>query len=137
MKISSTLCSCISKVSLGALTLAAVLLSGCSSKPSGSLSYLPSENSAGSAKSGYFTGSLYRSTLPASSEESEVRPISAPAGVEELWIVARSSDPQAPSAEETPGSGELMAKIEEQEVPMPLKHTDVRASVSGYIGSVE
>ena len=30
-----------------------------------------------------------------------------------------------------------MAQVEGKEVPMPLKHTDVRASVSGYIGSVE
>jgi Ca-activated chloride channel homolog len=30
-----------------------------------------------------------------------------------------------------------MAKVAEKEVPMPLKHTDVRASVAGYIGSVE
>jgi Ca-activated chloride channel family protein len=31
----------------------------------------------------------------------------------------------------------LLAKVEEREIPMPLKHTDVRASVSGYIGTVE
>lgn len=30
-----------------------------------------------------------------------------------------------------------MAQFEEKQIPMPLKHTDVRASVSGYIGSVE
>ena len=29
-----------------------------------------------------------------------------------------------------------MTKVAEKEVPLPLKHTDVRASVSGYIGSV-
>ena len=30
-----------------------------------------------------------------------------------------------------------MAEVEDKEVPMPLKHTDVHASVSGYIGSVD
>jgi len=40
-------------------------------------------------------------------------------------------------SEEAHGSGALMAKIEEKEVPMPLEHTDVRASVSGYIGAAE
>jgi Ca-activated chloride channel family protein len=55
----------------------------------------------------------------------------------EVWVIARS-DTAAPSpAEDTPGSGTLMAKIEQQEIPMPLKHTDVKASVSGYIGAVE
>jgi Ca-activated chloride channel family protein len=54
-----------------------------------------------------------------------------------LWIIARSSDDETNPAEESLGSGALMAKIEAKEVPLPLKHTDVRASVSGYIGSVE
>jgi len=36
-----------------------------------------------------------------------------------------------------PGSGALMAKIDDMEIPMPLRHTDVRATVSGYIGAVE
>lgn len=55
---------------------------------------------------------------------------------EELWILARGETP-ASSAEPSPGSGTLLAKIEEKEIAMPLKHTDVRASVSGYIGTVE
>ena len=57
-------------------------------------------------------------------------------GTEELWILARGESPTT-AADETPGSGALLAKIEEKEIPMPLKHTDVHASVSGYIGSVE
>jgi Ca-activated chloride channel family protein len=59
------------------------------------------------------------------------------ASPQELWVIARSSDSTEPQTEETPGSGALMAKVEEKQVPMPLKHTDVRASVSGYLGSVE
>src|SRR5947209_499821 len=57
--------------------------------------------------------------------------------VEELWIIARNSDAQAAPDDKTPGSGELMAVVDDQQVPMPLKHTDVKASISGYIGSVE
>jgi Ca-activated chloride channel family protein len=60
-----------------------------------------------------------------------------PSSSEELWILARGGDATLTPSEEAPGSGALMAKIEEKEVPMPLKHTDVRASVSGYIGAVE
>lgn len=30
-----------------------------------------------------------------------------------------------------------MTEVDEKEVPMPLKHTDVHASISGYIGAVE
>jgi Ca-activated chloride channel homolog len=61
----------------------------------------------------------------------------APGTHEELWIIARGSDAIQQSADDQPGTGSLMAEINEQKVPMPLKHTDVRASVYGYIGSVE
>src|SRR5437868_6467415 len=55
-----------------------------------------------------------------------------PASGEELWIIARDGEPTAQRAEDTPGTGALMARIEQKRVPMPLKHTDVRASISGY-----
>src|SRR5262245_11030906 len=55
---------------------------------------------------------------------------------EELWILARG-ETSAAESEQSPGSGTLRAKIEDKEIPMPLKHTDVRAWVSGYIGTVE
>ncbi|MCW5551738.1 MAG: VWA domain-containing protein [Verrucomicrobiae bacterium] len=60
-----------------------------------------------------------------------------PTTSDELWILARSSEAPAPQADDNPGSGALMAQLEEKQIPMPLKHTDVRASVSGYLGSVQ
>ena len=60
-----------------------------------------------------------------------------PSGSEELWILARGGEGAAEPSDEAPGTGALMAKVEEKQVPMPLKHTNVRASVSGYIGAVE
>jgi Ca-activated chloride channel homolog len=68
--------------------------------------------------------------------------LSGPAAIsEELWVISRSPGSQQAN-DDTPGSGALMAKLtgrerDEKPVPMPLKHTDVRASVTGYIGSVE
>jgi Ca-activated chloride channel homolog len=59
-----------------------------------------------------------------------------PSGSDEVWVLARDKNPAAAS-DEAPGSGALMAEIEKKMVPMPLKHTDVRASVSGFIGTVE
>lgn len=61
---------------------------------------------------------------------------SRPYGAEELWVLARDRRVAATPAA-TPGSGALLAKVEDQEIPMPLKHTGVRASVSGCIGTVE
>ena len=55
---------------------------------------------------------------------------------EEVWILARGETPVAP-VEESPGSGELLATLDHKEIPMPLKHTDVQASVSGYLSSVD
>ncbi|HEY9171357.1 MAG TPA: VIT domain-containing protein [Verrucomicrobiae bacterium] len=65
------------------------------------------------------------------------RSLSAPLGAEELWVIARSPEPASPPSDDTPGSGTLMTEVEGRQVPMPLKHTDVRATVSGYIGTVE
>ena len=56
---------------------------------------------------------------------------------EELWVIARGSEPVAQRSNESPGSGALLARFEEKEVPMPLKHTSVHASISGYISAVE
>jgi Ca-activated chloride channel homolog len=67
------------------------------------------------------------------SSSATVTPISA----DELWIIARSSDVAAEQSDDSPGSGTLMATVEEKQIPMPLKHTDVRASDVGYIGTVE
>jgi Ca-activated chloride channel homolog len=55
----------------------------------------------------------------------------------EIWILARGDQARTTAKNESPGSGSLMAKLEEKLVEMPLKHTDVRASVSGYLGTVE
>ena len=63
---------------------------------------------------------------------------------EELWIIATPRRPApATEAEEAdqPGSGALMVKPAEGEdkatVPLPLKHTDVRAAITGYVGTVD
>ncbi len=56
---------------------------------------------------------------------------------EEIWVIARGSDVVQQRTDDSPGSGSLMAKVEQKEIPMPLKHTDVRANVSGYIGEVD
>jgi len=82
-------------------------------------------------------GSMGPGSSPMAGAGSGSQSINVPLGTDELWIIARGSDSEAQPAQDSPGSGALMAEIDEKEVPMPLKHTDVHASVSGYIGSVE
>ncbi len=67
---------------------------------------------------------------------------SVPAGLlpdagEELWVIQRPEIPPGTSDEEVPGCGMLKARLQaEKEIPLPLKHTDVKASIAGYISTV-
>jgi Ca-activated chloride channel family protein len=64
---------------------------------------------------------------------------SLPSREEEIWIVARSKEFIPQKDNNTPRTGALMTKLgkDKKEIPLPLKHTDVNASVAGYIASVE
>lgn len=57
---------------------------------------------------------------------------------EELWVVARADwdGTTAATPPSEPVFGGLEAKLGAQQIPLPLEHTDVRASVAGYIASV-
>jgi len=60
---------------------------------------------------------------------------------EELWVIvpSKAETPPVGPQYDTPGTGSMLAKLptEEKEVPVPLKHTDVKAAISGYIATVE
>src|SRR5258705_9913260 len=57
---------------------------------------------------------------------------------EELWIIGRADKRQAASGDVmVPGSGVLAAQEGEKLIPVPLKHTDVKASIAGYIATVD
>jgi len=59
--------------------------------------------------------------------------------VDEIWVIAKAETQAVPSDENTPGSGAMLAKLpeEEKEIPLPLKHTDVKGQISGYIATVD
>jgi Ca-activated chloride channel family protein len=91
------------------------------------------------------SGLAYRAIPP--SEEEELFgspppvPGSRPSIDEELWVIARPEVPPEERAEEgeSPGSGAMLATLPgtKKEVPVPLKHTDVKTNISGYIATVE
>jgi Ca-activated chloride channel family protein len=67
-------------------------------------------------------------------------PGTLPSTDEELWVIAMAESDLPPAeGEEAPGCGALMATLPqaEEEVAVPLEHTDVRAHVSGYVATVE
>jgi Ca-activated chloride channel family protein len=57
---------------------------------------------------------------------------------DEIWVIARP-EMQVVDDGNTPGSGAMLAKLpqEEKEIPLPLKHTDVKGQISGYIATVD
>jgi Ca-activated chloride channel family protein len=58
---------------------------------------------------------------------------------DEVWVIAKAESQATPVDENTPGSGAMLAKLpqEEKEIPLPLKHTDVKGQISGYIATVD
>jgi Ca-activated chloride channel family protein len=77
----------------------------------------------------------------------DVAPLSRVQPGEELWIIATgghdAATQSADQQDDTPGTGSMLAirslapELPPEEVPLPLKHTDVRAAVTGYIGTVD
>ncbi len=68
-----------------------------------------------------------------------------PSPSEELWIIARNDiQPPTDPTTDLPTTGSLIARLPNpqtpaqiQSIPVPLKHTDVKASIAGYIASVD
>ena len=59
---------------------------------------------------------------------------------DEVWIIAKAKPVAPPPGDDkSPGCGAMMAVIpgEEKEIALPLKHTDVKGQISGYIATVE
>lgn len=56
---------------------------------------------------------------------------------EELWVIVEPERRKAPG-DDVPGCGALMATLpgETEQVPVPLKHTDVQGDIQSYIASV-
>ncbi len=71
-------------------------------------------------------------------ERRTLAPDLASVTADEIWVIAKPEAPQAVGPQyQTPGSGAMLAKVEEKEIPLPLKHTDVKGQISGYIATVE
>lgn len=66
---------------------------------------------------------------------SEILNVSA----DEIWVIAKSEVQAVHTDDDSPGSGAMLAKLpkEEKEIPLPLKHTDVKGQISGYIATVD
>jgi Ca-activated chloride channel family protein len=85
----------------------------------------------------------YQTMAPAGASRQTMPPQSLPAADEELWVIQKAASPAARDVDgqPIPGSGTLVAippgGKQEQLVPVPLKHTDVKAAISGYVAAVD
>ncbi len=106
-----------------ALALAAFFIGGCASSPQRP-TRLP----------GYVNPSATDNMIGDSRSRAEMAPQD-----EELWIITRKKEGRARISDDLPGTGSLMTRLsaEEKEIPLPLKHTSVKASVAGYIATVD
>jgi Ca-activated chloride channel homolog len=112
------------------------ILAGCAKKVKGPTPIPGDRAAAGltpSFSGGYFQPEPSRTAITATRSTSAVSPD------DELWVIARSTSAAQPDDTDTPGTGSLTTKLpgKENEVPLPLKHTDVKASISAYIATVE
>jgi hypothetical protein len=76
---------------------------------------------------------------PSAEASADARP--APARAEELWIIAKpqfNDLTSRPPAGDAPAAGTLLAQLPNApaQLPLPLRHTDVRADIAGYVASV-
>jgi Ca-activated chloride channel homolog len=135
MKIKSNLLSLI-LVAVSIVTLAAAvgLVAGCKKRPYG-VTGLPRSTALSPSYNGAPAEVGITKALTSGLRRIQLGEIAS--GTDELWVLAGGSDATALPGEDKPGSGALMAKIDQKEIPMPLKHTDVRASINGYVGSVQ
>ncbi|MAE67820.1 MAG: trypsin [Phycisphaeraceae bacterium] len=107
-----------------AVAVIAIGIAGCST------SYAPAPH-----------GVLSRQALRIQGDVANAR-FMAPAGSlpsldEEVWVIVRPKTTGHAPDHDIPGCGAMLASVEQREVPVPLKHTDVSASVSAYIATVD
>ena len=57
------------------------------------------------------------------------------AGDEEIWVIQKPAATDT-AATDDPRTGSMVATVDSKEVPLPLRHTDVKAQINGYISTV-
>ncbi len=115
------------------------------SRLSGGLAVSPATAPVAGPKGAFFgsAGNLTQKTEDQGEGKQVKLPVptsSLPAASEELWIISKPAKGQAAPAnndDAQPRSGALVVTKDQKIIPCPLKHTDVKARVDGFIASVD
>src|SRR6266511_1895569 len=119
---------------IGAAILTASFFAGCASKPRGATP-MPGSLGIPARLAPALSGGV--PAKDAAISRQQIGSHSLPD--DELWIISRSISDDGSRNDDSPGSGSMLAKLSDAptEIPLPLKHTDVKAFISGYIATVE
>jgi Ca-activated chloride channel family protein len=112
-----------------------VFFSGCARKGLEKTTMLPAYQNADSVVGEWASGTTRHGVIPGSRVADASVRNSSPVRDEEVWYIARSSASEP--LDELPGSGGLVLKSDSQFIPLPLKHTDVKGRLDGYIATVD
>lgn len=113
--------------SLAAVGVALTLLAGCGSEGARMAPGAPAD------------GLVVASSADAAGPEGSAS-AALPGVEEEIWVIARpdaAADAPTPGVLDEVGSGALVCEIEDREVPVPLAHTEVDATVTGFVAAVD
>ncbi|MEM7283374.1 MAG: VIT and VWA domain-containing protein [Pseudomonadota bacterium] len=115
-----------------------------------SLSKRASQRSRAETETVTVTANILPGSVGLYADEADVFSGGAIGADEEVWIISKPSSVDENQIEdETPGTGSMMANltitpnpeapdvIEIEEKPLPLKHSDVKAEIYGYISTVD
>ena len=81
-------------------------------------------------------GVMQLSRMASESDQFGADDVLAYAGDEEIWVISKPAPTDSSTASDDPGTGSMVATYEQQEIPLPLEHTDVTAKIVGYISTV-
>lgn len=76
-------------------------------------------------------------STPAATQSALVPPPSMPALREELWVIEKRSSVEAANDGKTPKGGSLVVQRGGRFVPVPLEHTDVKATIAAHVATVD
>lgn len=97
--------------------------------------HMGSRQAARGEKSGAVAELKYARQDPVALQRELSELIAGPKGNEaELLIIERSGDAASPP--QAPRGGELRTRIADREIALPLKHTDVKAQITMFVGAV-
>lgn len=125
-------------MTLVALVSTAGLYSCASTKENRTVAFDDQSTAGGLEQSRRRVVSTSRPNAPGSALRESIEDVAPALGpVDEIWIIARVGTAAAAPDDNMPRA-ELRARFpdREEEIPLPLQHTEVHAQVSGYVASV-